>query len=132
MKAESSISQLAQRMNKMTALIDMKISKRQIADAVQFAMNTLPQLDTDTLEKFLRLVNVGGTHGSLSADALLRKMRLALRYVPNACPQSLLVLAELLELDLPLLEQPLLPPPRLEKYLMNLATEPSQIWFEQR
>jgi hypothetical protein len=60
----------------------------------------IPEVDRTTLEKFLELVNATGTFGTMTQEQLLNKMRLTLRYVPNASRSSLLVLADLLEIPL--------------------------------
>lgn len=78
-------------------LSHLQFSKRQVRDTVTFACQYIPQLDKATLEKFLELVSTGGTAGNISAETLVRKMTLLLKFVPSACPHSLLTLAELLE-----------------------------------
>ncbi len=86
--------------------------KRHIKEMAQFALNYIPQLDATTLVQFLELVNADGTCGSISRREFLRKMDLTLKYIPNACPHSLFVLADLLEIKTadPLI--PLEPSPR--------------------
>ena len=46
----------------------------------------------------------------MSTAQVVKKMFLTIKYIPNACPYSMKVLAELLELDVPNLP----PHPRLE------------------
>lgn len=74
------------------------IKKLTITDAVSFATEYLPQLDNHTLEAFLGIVYIGGTHGVLTPQELVGKMKLTLRLYPQACPHSLLVVADLLEI----------------------------------
>lgn len=70
-----------------------------IRQTVEFAINNLPQVDPTTLEKFLTLVYASGHHGSLTAEEIQLKMGRLLRYVPDSCPYSLLILADLLEME---------------------------------
>ena len=74
------------------------IKKLYVSETVLFAVTNIPEVDRTTLEKFLELVNASGTFGALSHEQILTKMRLTLRYIPNACPHSLQILAELLEI----------------------------------
>jgi hypothetical protein len=74
------------------------IKKLEIKETVLFAINHIPQVDQATLEKFLELVNATGTFGVISHEQILTKMALTLKYVPDACPHSLLILADLLEI----------------------------------
>lgn len=74
------------------------IKKLYVSETVYFAINNIPLVDRTTLEKFLELVNATGTFGALSHEQILTKMRLTLRYVPNVCPRSLQILAELLDI----------------------------------
>jgi hypothetical protein len=76
------------------------IKKLYVSETVFFAINNIPEVDHTTLEKFLELVNATGTFGVLSHEQILTKMRLTLRYIPNACPRSLDILAELLEIPM--------------------------------
>jgi hypothetical protein len=73
-----------------------EIKKLQVSEAVLFAIDNIPDVDQATLEKFLELVNTTGTFGAMSHEQLRAKMRLTLKYIPNACPHSLLILADLL------------------------------------
>ena len=77
------------------------INKRHIEAAVFFAISHVPQIDATTLEKFLELVNINGNFGTLSDQQLLQKMALLVKHVPNACGLSLLTLAELLGVCVP-------------------------------
>ena len=75
-----------------------EIKKLQVTEAVLFAINHIPEADQSTLEKFLDLVHATGTFGAISHEQLLNKMRLTLKYIPEACPHALLILADLLEM----------------------------------
>jgi len=86
------------RQNSQTTVNEFK--KLHIKETVLFAIKYIPQLDQTTLEKFLELVNTTGTFGAVSRGELLHKMRLTLKYIPNACPHTLIVLAELLEVPM--------------------------------
>jgi hypothetical protein len=74
------------------------IKKIEVKETILFAINHIPQVDKPTLEKFLELMNATGTFGTMTHEQLLRKMALTLKYVPDACPQSLLILVDLLEI----------------------------------
>ena len=78
------------------------INKRHIEAAVLFAIGHIPQVDAATLEKFLELVNINGNFGCLSNQQLLQKMTLLVKLVPTVCGPSLLTLAELLGICVPL------------------------------
>jgi hypothetical protein len=98
----------------MTALSQtITLKKRHIADTIAFALSSLPQTDQHTLEKFLALVNIGGSHGALNLEEVVNKMRLTMKYVPQPCPETLLIVADLLEVPLPKTEasQSVLPGP---------------------
>ena len=72
--------------------------KLHIAETVAFAIDNIPSVNKTTLEKFLQLVHTTGTAGLMTPEQIMNKMRLTLKYIPDACPYSLMVLAELLEL----------------------------------
>jgi len=74
------------------------LKKLQVADTVAFAIENIPIVDKTTLEKFLQLVHTTGTFGLITQEQIINKMRLTMKYIPDACPHSLLILAELLEL----------------------------------
>ncbi len=82
-----------------------EIKKHSIAAMTTFATNHIPTIDSLTLEKFLELVYVNGTHGSLSDKQLIDKMRLMIKHVPETDVPSLQTLAELLNVYLPLTAQ---------------------------
>lgn len=73
-----------------------EIKKVEIKETVQFAIRHIPQADTLTLEKFLELIFASGNYGAMSYDAILIKIQQVLRYIPDACPHSLLILTDLL------------------------------------
>jgi hypothetical protein len=85
--------------------------KLHIQETVLFALKHIPQLDEPTLTALLELVNATGSFGSLSRAELLNKMHLTLKYVPSACPHSLLVLADLLDIPAVETQLPQLPSP---------------------
>jgi hypothetical protein len=78
-----------------------KIDKQHIEATILFAINHIPQVDGVTLEKFLELINATGNYGSITDRQLLHKMTVLVKYVPGSCRYSLLALAELLDVCLP-------------------------------
>jgi hypothetical protein len=78
------------------------IEKRYIVAMSTFAIKHIPGTDPVTLEKFIELISVGGTHGSLSDKQLVEKMRIMVKYVPDTNLHSLLTLIELMDIYLPL------------------------------
>lgn len=79
--------------------------KLHVAETVAFAIENIPTVNKETLEKFLQLVHTTGTAGCITPEQIVNKMRLTMKYIPNACPYSLMVLAELLELKTPALSK---------------------------
>ena len=77
------------------------IKKRHIEAAVLFAINNIPHIDSTTLEKFVELVDVNGNFGSVSDQQIVQKMILLVKHVPSVCGYSLLTLAELLGICVP-------------------------------
>lgn len=77
------------------------IKKLHVEATVNFAINHIPSVDEETLLRYLELVNVTGNFGSISKDQLVAKMGQVVRYIPDACEQSLYTLGDLLELPLP-------------------------------
>ena len=77
-----------------------EIKKLYLQETIVFAVRNIPGVDRETLEKLLELVNANGTHGSISQERLLTKMRLILKYVPGVCVHSLVILVDLLELPI--------------------------------
>ncbi|MEM7032866.1 MAG: hypothetical protein AAF629_25175 [Chloroflexota bacterium] len=104
---------------------EVHFKKSQLADTVAFAIENIPTVDKATMVKFLQLVNTTGTFGEMSTEQVVKKMLLTIKYIPNACPYSMKVLAELLELDVPNLPHH----PRLEvsSTLEELDTGPKPI-----
>ena len=78
-----------------------EIKKLQLKETVLFAMNNIPNTDPTTLKQFLELVNAGGTFGTISYDQILKKMYQVMKYIPGACPYSMLVMVDLLEIQMP-------------------------------
>ena len=76
----------------------LTIKKIDLTQTIKFAIEYVPGADRETLETFLALVNTTGTFGSVTCEQIITKMRLTLKHVPTASVQSLLMLAELLEL----------------------------------
>ena len=85
-------------MTNQAAFIGREIKKRQVTETVMFAVNHIPSVDKSTLKRFLDLINATGTFGDMSEEDVVNKMRLTLKYIPKACPHSLLVVADLLEI----------------------------------
>ncbi|MEM7033746.1 MAG: hypothetical protein AAF629_29650 [Chloroflexota bacterium] len=77
------------------------IKKRHIQDTAQFALESIPNIHRKTIELLLELVYAEGTHGTISQERLIIKMRHILRYIPGSCTYSLTVLVDLLEIPLP-------------------------------
>ena len=75
-----------------------EIKKLHLEAVVLFASCNIPEVDPTTLKQFLELVNTSGTFGSISHEQILKKMVMLLKYVPEACPHSLMVLLDLLEI----------------------------------
>ncbi len=83
------------------AMLSHEIKKIQVKEIVLFAINNIPEADSNTLKQFLELINAGGTFGSISHAQIIKKMHMVLRYIPQACVHSLLILTDLLEIELP-------------------------------
>jgi len=77
------------------------IKKLHVKATVEFAINNIPGVDEDTLEKFLELVNATGNFGPISEAEIIEKMNLIMKYIPEACGRSLLTVAELLDIRFP-------------------------------
>lgn len=82
-------------------IVDEEISVQQVKAAVAFAIENIPAMDAWTLHKYLEYVNVAGDDASVSKGELLERMRLIRKHLPKSCRDSLLMLAELLELAPP-------------------------------
>lgn len=74
------------------------IRKLFIEETALFAINNLPQVNQKTLEQFVDLVNATGNYGTISHEQYLTKMNLAMKYLVQPCSDSLLILADLLEI----------------------------------
>jgi|GEM_PF-1220565 len=81
-----------------TATPTNEIKKLHLEAVVVFASCNIPEVDPATLKQFLELVNADGTFGSISHEQILKKMVMLLKYVPEVCPHSLMVLLDLLEI----------------------------------
>ncbi len=79
-----------------------RINKRDVAATVLFAINNLPHSDEATLERFLELVNATGNFGPVSHQELVQKMILLKKHVPETCDDTLLALADLLGIQIPI------------------------------
>ena len=77
------------------------IKKLHVKTTVEFAINNIPDVDQDTLEKFLELINATGNFGPISEAEIIEKMNLIMKYIPGACGRSLLTVAELLDIRFP-------------------------------
>jgi len=85
-------------MTEQTLPVQDGFKKEHVAETVTFALNNIPDIDQPTVEKFLQLLHTTGTFGLITPDQIINKMRLTLKYIPNACAHSLFIIAELLEL----------------------------------
>jgi hypothetical protein len=108
---------------------DYGFKKLQIADTVAFAIENIPSIDERTLEKFLQLIQTTGTFGVMTPEQIANKMRLTLKYIPDACPHSLLVIAELLELKK--LSLPNIPSANLPEYLNGIEVTSTRLAHRQ-
>jgi hypothetical protein len=88
-------------MNSTTITSANGIKKLHVKATVEFAINNIPGIDQDTLEKFLELVNATGNFGPISEAEIIEKMNLIMKYIPEACGRSLLTVAELLDIRFP-------------------------------
>jgi hypothetical protein len=88
-------------MNKAEIAPVNQIKKLHVKATVEFAINNIPGVDQNTLEKFLDLVNATGNFGPINEDEIIEKMNLIMKYIPGACGRSLLTVAELLDIRLP-------------------------------
>ena len=80
---------------------NVEVKKLHLEAVVLFALNNIPQADSNTLKQFLELVNAGGSFGTLSHEQILTKMNQVLNYIPKACSNSMLILIDLLEINPP-------------------------------
>jgi hypothetical protein len=85
--------------NNNTVSTARKIKKYQVEMTVQFAMQNIPTIDRNTLEKFSELITATGNFGPVSEIEIIEKMNLIIRYIPGASVQSLQIVAELLDLQ---------------------------------
>lgn len=82
-------------------MFNQTVKKLDIKEAALFAIQNIPQVDPISLERFVDLINVGSSHGCLSFEQLIAKVRLANRYLPNLCPYSLFILMDIVGMPLP-------------------------------
>ena len=108
---------------------DHGFKKLQIADTVAFAIDNIPSVDERTLQKFLQLIQTTGTFGVMTPEQIANKMRLTLKYIPDACPHSLLVIAELLELKK--LSLPSIPTANLPEHLNGVEVATTRLVHKQ-
>jgi hypothetical protein len=78
-----------------------KLNFQYIVGAADFAVKHVQGIDRRTMRWLVELVEVSGDGGWITEGELLEKMRLLRKYIPGSCQYSMLVLAELLELNLP-------------------------------
>ena len=78
-----------------------RFSFQYVAGAAKFAEKHIHGIDQKTMRWLVELVEVSGSSGWVTEYDLLEKMRLLRKYVPGSCQYSMLVLADLLELNLP-------------------------------
>lgn len=81
------------------------IKKVHVEATANFAIKNIPQVNEVTLEKFVELVYTDGNYGEITHEQLLSKMCLALKYIPQACAKTLLILADLLEIPVPIMTE---------------------------
>ena len=78
-----------------------EIKKLHIHDTAQFALESIPNMHRKTIELLIELINADGSHGFISQERLMVKMRHILKYIPGTCTHSLMILVDLLEIPLP-------------------------------
>ena len=77
------------------------IKKLQVQATIEFAINSIPGADRNTLEKLSELINATGNFGPISEAEIIAKMNLILKYIPGASEWSLRAVAELLNIQFP-------------------------------
>ena len=78
-----------------------RLSFQYIASVAKFAEKHIQGIDQKTMRWLVELVEISGSGGWVTEYDLLERMRLLRKYVPGSCQYTMLVLAELLELNLP-------------------------------
>lgn len=78
-----------------------RLSFQYIVGVADYAVKHVQGIDRKTVRWLVELVEVSGDGGWITEGELLEKMRLLCKYIPGSCHYSMLVLAELLELNLP-------------------------------
>ncbi len=82
-----------------SAILTGEIKKLYLEEIILFATNHIPEVDSTTLERFLELVNAGGTFGTISHKQVVWRMNQVLKYTPDGCIRSLVILLDLLGID---------------------------------
>lgn len=83
-------------MNTATNTTSYEVNKLHIQETIYFAIRNIPQVDDRTLDKFWDLVNADKTHTVMTYNQLTAKANLVLKYIPQACAQSLSIMVDLL------------------------------------
>lgn len=102
------------------------IKKLHVEAIVEFAINHIPSVDADTLLKYLELINANGNFGLISQEQLTAKMMLIMKYIPDACEESLRTLGELLEVPFPSAAEQEQPPSKNEKVVGTITPLPER------
>ncbi len=76
-----------------------QVKKLKVAETTLFAMRNIPAADVSTLKQFLLLINAGGSFGTVSHEQIIKKMHQVVKYIPSACIRSMLIVADLLEIE---------------------------------
>ena len=106
---------------------NIQVKKLHLEKTVLFAINHVPQVDPVTLKLFLKLIKTEGEAGFMSHEQILQKMHQLLKYIPGTCPQTMLVLIDLLDIK---------PPRRLALHTLGwlqtgiLPHEPATLFIE--
>ncbi|OQY46666.1 MAG: hypothetical protein B6242_06995 [Anaerolineaceae bacterium 4572_78] len=76
------------------------IKKLYIKRIIEFAIENIPQLEEHTLNLFSELLSTRGNYGSLTRKEIANRMDTIIKYIPGACPYTLFVLADLLDIHM--------------------------------
>jgi hypothetical protein len=76
------------------------LSKYEVRKMVTFALNHLPQLDENTLESFMDRINANYGTGRIKPHELASQIQRTGRFYSQACPYTLQVLADLIDVQL--------------------------------
>ncbi len=77
-----------------------QLKKSAIIQTITFVTKSVSGTDTTTLKNLMEMIGIGGTHGAIPPERLLSKMQKLHTYVPSTCSSTLMVVADLLEIDL--------------------------------